>query len=202
MGKGRTRTSKYWACTCYSDLIVTLKSECRNCGYRVVISPYHDSDVKDHIDIINGREYLSMRLKKPHYHLLFIFDNKISDVSFKYIKEHKFSFDLVGCECIDNVNGYARYLCHMDNPEKAQYDIGDYYFVGCGEELLQSPRQDIYDKTDDLIYFIDMINQYDITDIMTLYNICTSICPHKLKNLLKYSAVLEKFTRAMYLKHN
>jgi hypothetical protein len=28
----------------------------------------------------------------------------------------------VGMECVQSIRGYARYLCHMDNPEKAQYD--------------------------------------------------------------------------------
>lgn len=30
----------------------------------------------------------------------------------------------VGCEKVNSIRGYARYLCHLDNPEKAQYDQG------------------------------------------------------------------------------
>lgn len=31
----------------------------------------------------------------------------------------------VGCESVSTVRGYARYLVHADNPEKAQYSKSD-----------------------------------------------------------------------------
>ena len=31
----------------------------------------------------------------------------------------------VGCEIVKSVRGYARYLCHLDNPEKHQYDVSE-----------------------------------------------------------------------------
>ena len=31
----------------------------------------------------------------------------------------------VGCEVVKSLRGYARYLCHLDNPEKAQYEPSD-----------------------------------------------------------------------------
>ena len=36
----------------------------------------------------------------------------------------------VGCQRINVVRGYARYLCHLDNPEKAQYNISDVISLG------------------------------------------------------------------------
>lgn len=32
------------------------------------------------------------------------------------------SINGVGCEKVKSIRGYARYLCHLDNPEKYQYE--------------------------------------------------------------------------------
>jgi hypothetical protein len=71
------------------------------------ISPLHDKDINP-----------TGEAKKPHYHVMIMFD------STKTIEQAKDLFSLingVGCEKINSTRGYARYLCHMDNPEKAQY---------------------------------------------------------------------------------
>lgn len=71
------------------------------------VSPLHDVDVNP------GGES-----KKPHYHVLITYD------SLKTREQAKQVFDKiggVGCEVVQSIRGYARYLCHLDNPEKAQY---------------------------------------------------------------------------------
>lgn len=71
------------------------------------ISPLHDSDVNP------GGEP-----KKQHYHVMLMFEGK------KSAKQATEVFDTiggVGCEKVNSIRGYARYLCHLDNPEKAQY---------------------------------------------------------------------------------
>lgn len=74
------------------------------------ISPLHDLDINPF-----GEP------KKPHYHVMIMFD------SVKTIEQAKEIFDDiggVGVEVVNSVRGYARYLCHLDNPEKIQYDKG------------------------------------------------------------------------------
>lgn len=71
------------------------------------ISPLHDKDIDP-----QGQP------KKAHYHVVLMFD------SVKTIDQAKEVFAMiggVGCEVVQSVRGYARYLCHLDNPEKAQY---------------------------------------------------------------------------------
>lgn len=56
--------------------------------------------------------------KKPHHHIILMFEGK------KSIEQAKSIFETiggVGCEPVNSLRGYARYLCHLDNPEKAQY---------------------------------------------------------------------------------
>ena len=51
----------------------------------------------------------------------------------------------VGCQPCNSARGYARYLCHLDNPEKAQYDPGAVEAFGGADYLevisLESDRR-------------------------------------------------------------
>lgn len=75
------------------------------------VSPLHDRDLNP-----TGEP------KKPHYHVLLTFDGM---KTFDQAKEIFDSIGGVGCERVNSVRGYARYLCHLDNPEKFQYSIDD-----------------------------------------------------------------------------
>lgn len=72
------------------------------------ISPLHDKDVNP-----TGEP------KKPHYHVVLMFEGKKSP---SQVKEVFDTINGVGCEVVKSLRGYARYLCHLDNPEKAQYE--------------------------------------------------------------------------------
>ena len=72
------------------------------------VSPLHDQDVNPFGE-----------LKKPHWHVLLCFDG----VKTVEQAEDVFrSIGGVGCEIVQSIRGYARYLCHLDNPEKYQYN--------------------------------------------------------------------------------
>lgn len=75
------------------------------------ISPLHDKDVNP-----TGEP------KKPHYHVMLMFEGKKSVAQ---VEEIFSSINGVGCEVVKSVRGYARYLCHLDNPEKYQYDTSE-----------------------------------------------------------------------------
>lgn len=75
------------------------------------ISPLHDRDINP-----TGEP------KKPHYHVIIMFD------SVKTIEQAREVFELiggVGCEKVNSIRGYSRYLCHLDNPDKVQYNQSD-----------------------------------------------------------------------------
>ena len=83
------------------------------------VSPLHDKDINP------GGE-----TKKPHYHVMIMFDGvktveQATDI-FKTIGG-------VGWEIVKSLRGYARYLCHLDNPEKAQYSTDDVLSL-CGAD--------------------------------------------------------------------
>ena len=75
------------------------------------ISPLHDKDTNPTGDP-----------KKPHYHVMLMFDGK---KSISQVTEIFDTINGVGCEIVKSLRGYSRYLCHLDNPEKAQYNTDD-----------------------------------------------------------------------------
>lgn len=73
------------------------------------ISPLHDSDINP-----DGTH------KKPHYHVIICFDTvKTLDQAKVFTQK----IGGIGIEKVSTLRGYARYLCHLDNPEKAQYSL-------------------------------------------------------------------------------
>jgi len=75
------------------------------------ISPLHDKDLDPDGNI-----------KKPHWHVFIMFDG-VKTV--EQAKELFAKISGVGMEIVQSARGYARYLCHMDNPEKFQYSAND-----------------------------------------------------------------------------
>ena len=88
---------------------------------RALISPLHDRDINP-----DGKP------KKPHWHVLFVFDNVKSMEQAKALVK---KIGGVGCEAVSSVRGYARYLIHADNPEKAQYSANDVVSVNGADFL-------------------------------------------------------------------
>lgn len=93
----------------WKEIVSDLKVE-------TLISPLHDKDVNP-----NGEP------KKAHYHVMIMWDSVKSP---KQALEIFKTFGGVGCEKINSLRGMARYLCHLDNPEKFQYSQSDVIAYG------------------------------------------------------------------------
>lgn len=65
--------------------------------------------------------------KKPHRHVLLYFEGK---KSFEQVKAITDTLNAPHPQYVQSKSGYARYLCHMDNPEKKQYDPADVICLG------------------------------------------------------------------------
>jgi hypothetical protein len=147
-GTGRSRT---WATVVYADsAIPNWQDVLRGLAFPCLISPYHDKDKNP-----------DKTPKKPHWHVLFMFDGVKSK---EQIKEICDSLRSVGQENVASTRGYARYLCHLDNPEKAQYDISEVIEMG-GVDY----RDVIWLPTDKYIAIDEMMDFCDKYDISSLY---------------------------------
>lgn len=78
---------------------------------QALISPIHDKDIDK-----EGNP------KKPHYHVVLIFESLKSPQQAQEIFE---KIGGVGTIPIHSLGAYSRYLCHLDNSEKAQYSKED-----------------------------------------------------------------------------
>lgn len=105
--------SKYFAFEMYEENLVdnwldVLKSK----HIPLVISPLHNKDFTE-----DGEP------KKAHYHVVVCYN------SLKSLKQVHSDFDDVASNkyimSVSVIKGYFRYLCHLDNPEKAQYSESD-----------------------------------------------------------------------------
>lgn len=148
-----------------------------------LVSPLHDRDV-DPQD----------QPKKPHFHVVIMFEGP------KTIEQAKEIFDPiggVGCEIIKSIRGYARYLCHLDNPEKYQYDeskiielFGADYKEIC---LLQSDK---YKTIEEILEFIDnedICSYFDIVRYSRINN------PTWFRSLLDNSSyVIKEYIKSRY----
>lgn len=118
------------------------------------VSPYHDKDKNP-----NNEN------KKPHYHVMIMYDGK------KSIEQAKENFDKiggVGCEIVNSTRGYARYLCHLDNPEKEQYSIQDVKSFGGADYM--SIINLVTDKYIIIGEMQDFCEKYNITSFYIICN--------------------------------
>lgn len=108
-----------------------------------LISPLHDKDV-----LPDGSQ------KKAHYHVMQIYDgNKNFETQIKPIFDR---FGGVGREEILSQRGYARYMCHMDNPEKYQYQQEEVQELNgaCYSAIVTLPTDEL-GALEDMLDFIE-----------------------------------------------
>lgn len=116
------------------------------------MSPLHDQDVNPDGEI-----------KKAHYHVLFCFEGvKTTDQVQVLIDQ----IGGVGCEKVASLRGYARYLCHLDNPEKFQYSIENVRCFG-GADYTSSVGLPT-DKYKAIGEMIDWCEEHDIVSYSVL----------------------------------
>lgn len=115
-------------------------------------SPLHDSD-------FNADE----TQKKPHWHIVVTFTNV---KSYEQVKEISDTINATIPQKVHNLQGLMRYFIHLDNPEKAQYDIKDIKAVGINAELEILGQVDFNKKLKNEI--LEIIRGNDITEYCDL----------------------------------
>lgn len=98
--------SRYWAAICYPDSMGDVPQLVANAHVTCFLSPLH-SPVSGH----DGSE------RKPHYHLLAVSSGPMRQSVvmhwFPWIPSYLW-------QRVNDFRAYARYLCHLDNPDKEQ----------------------------------------------------------------------------------
>lgn len=151
--KCKALKAKYWLTevyleSCAPDWLDYL----RELQLGVAVSPCHDKDVKEDGNLV-----------KPHHHLILEFPNTTT-ISFPQQVVDRIGG--VGCfQCI-SVKGSTRYLTHMDNPEKYQYNPDDIMlFGGFDYEKYIHMESDDHKYLKEILKFIVEYKVYSFRDL-------------------------------------
>lgn len=136
---GRTRN---WATVVYPDSVsMDWMNKLEDFHVPFCVSPLHDKDFTD-----------LGEFKKPHFHVLLMFESvKTKDQAIEIFD----TIPGVGCEKVSSLRGYARYLCHLDDPDKASYDPNLVYSYREDYTGLISLPTDKYDSIAAMIDWVD-----------------------------------------------
>lgn len=119
-----------------------------------VESPLHDKDTNP-----DGTP------KKPHWHILLMFEGK---KSYEQIKEITDKLNAPIPQKTASARGLVRYMVHMDNPEKFQYNVSD--IIGHGgadvSELLKPSSSERYSMIREMIAFVREHGIVEFQDLM------------------------------------
>lgn len=150
-GKGRTRN---FATVVYPDSAPEGWQDILSEQFvPVFISPLHDKDTNP-----TGEP------KKPHWHVIILFDStKTTEQATEIFNR----IGGVGCEKVNSIRGYARYLCHLDNPEKFQYNQEDVRSL-CGADYISTIGlvTDKYKAISEMIDYCMANNIYSYSDLL------------------------------------
>lgn len=150
--ESRTRN---WTCVVYPDsapenwidILTDLHIE-------FVVSPLHDQD-----------KNADGELKKPHWHVMLMFGGV---KSYDQVKEIT---DMINCprpERCHNAKAMVRYMAHLDNPDKAQYKVGDIRAYGGVDlqELLRPSSSERYTLIKEMIDYVREENIIELQDLI------------------------------------
>lgn len=119
-----------------------------------VESPLHDKDMN-----------ADNTVKKPHWHILLMFG---AIKSYEQVKELTDKLTAPIPERCHNSKAMVRYMVHMDNPEKYQYDKADIKAHGGVDlaELLRPSSSERYELIKEMIVYIRDNNVTEFQDLM------------------------------------
>ena len=152
--KTETKRFRHFATIVYPESApfdwLTILSEAKIPAF---VSPLHDRDVNP-----------TGEVKKAHHHVIIMFDGVKTEEQAKEVFD---SIGGVGIEIVKTVRGYARYLCHLDNPDKAQYETGEVrQFGGADYTDVIGLASDRYKAIAEMIDFCNSHDVYEFCDLL------------------------------------
>lgn len=149
---------------------------------QVLVSPLHDMDLDS-----------EGNLKKPHWHVMLIADGPISaSRANELIAPFNGS---KSAEYIHSTRGYARYLAHIDDPDKAQYNPGDIRAFGGADlaKLLTSERN----QMDSLSEIMSWCEEQGVSSFSTLLRYARTNRREWLPPLVRYAFFFTRYLSSL-----
>lgn len=178
------KRTRVYACVLYPESApADWKARLDDLHVPTLVSPLHDKDVN------NG----TGEIKKAHYHVLIMFDGPKTQAQFELVRDY---FGGVGTEFVQSVRGYARYLCHLDNAEKYQYNPDDVLQLNgaCYLDIVG----DTYDQKKCISAMILWINRTGCTSFRKLVDYSMKYEPDWYSCLLASSYFIKGYLESYY----
>ena len=152
----------------------------------------HDKDVSS-----NGTP------KKPHYHIMILFDNPRSPNTIQSLCSKCGGNGHL--EELVSRRGYARYLCHMDDPDKHQYDTTEVHSL-CGANYMLEIMSKAELKSNKLAMIAEII-QFCDDNVVFFYSDLIRYCiAHRsdwLEMLVSYNGhIIKDYIKSSAYKHD
>jgi len=139
------------------------------------VSPLHDKDLWTAADEAKNAAHKAGTPKKPHYHLIAQYPEKVSRDTF--LSDFKCLNGPENVKVPKSLISMVRYLTHMDDPDKAQYDRADVLTFGGADaglmdelgtherhEILRSMRR--YIREHNVLYFDQFVDYCDDCEVV------------------------------------
>lgn len=103
--------------------------------------------------------------KKTHIHVILCFEGKKSKEQLQYYA------DLLGAangtyKVVSSIRAMARYLCHMDNPDKEQYDSSEVHTIAIDYNAIVGMASDKYKAISEMIDFCEENNIISFRELL------------------------------------
>lgn len=152
------KRSKHFATVVYpeSTLLSSMFNFLGDLKISYLVSPPHDGDFDD-----KGNP------KKVHFHVILVFDSlKSLDQVQSVLASSPSDVQFCGLEIVNSFPCYARYLCHLDNPDKAQYDVNDVVAFGIDYFSI------IVTKVDKFVSFVSLLDFIESNPNLSFADLC------------------------------
>lgn len=128
-------------------------------GLQILVSPLHDQDIAD---------AKTGELKKPHRHVIAMWMNTTTRRNaLKFFDQFNGPKTILRLE---NPRGMARYLIHLDNPDKAQYSPDDVLaFNGADWSKIALPEAD---RQENAMAIVNLVADHGIRGYFDLLKLC------------------------------
>lgn len=153
------------------------------------VSPLHDSDVKE-----DGE------LKKPHYHIIIRYSRQ---VAISHVIKDLLTLDVSQPpEIVKSLRAYSRYLCHLDQLEKAQYSIDDVQQINCNDYYDVCKLDSSLDVMAQMDAIEDIIDDNDIISYRFLCRLIRKDYPELRNALRSHPSHFSSYIRSVEYERN
>lgn len=139
------------------------------------LSKFEEEGIRGFAILHDQDKYDTGEIKKPHWHVLSIFQGKKSYSQMMDLYKRCAGDGVNTVRFREDIGGAARYLCHLDSPHKHHYDPHEVISLNGADYLEAVTTQSDLTKFDIQIKLL--IDQYDICYFNHLSDYATFVVP-------------------------